>query len=290
MAVKSPLDFSIWSFCYAKGRVPRDFIEGSPLGSNQGLLEIPMIYSVIAPPAEGKIILVDTGFASGRSMSGRAFTDFEDPNAVLAKIEREPKDVGTIVMTHLHFDHAGNIDAFPQATIVVQRYEYESWKRVFSHVGDEPRDKSNWVFSSLNLDDFNRLDRAIADGRVVFVDGQHDLCPGVKLHLAADSHTFGSQWLEVATPEGPHVVAGDAVACFSNIERMWPPGYHQGNCWSLLDCYERIKATVGHDRLDRIVPGHDMNLFRRAPSWTKGQNPVAEVHLAAGQASMRPGA
>jgi N-acyl homoserine lactone hydrolase len=281
-------DFSIWSFCYAKGSVPCDFTEGSPVGSNQGLLEIPMIYSAIAPRAESKLILVDTGFAGGRSMTGRAFVDFENPRVVLAKIEREPKDVGTIVMTHLHFDHAGNIDVFPHATIVVQRYEYESWKRVLKDIGDEPRDKTNWILSSLNLDDISRFDRAIADGRVAFVEGEHDLCPGVRLNLAADSHTFGSQWVEVTTADGPHVIAGDAVASFANLERMWPPGYHQGNCWSLLNCYGRIKATVGENRLDRIVPGHDMEVFRRLPSWIKGQNPVAEVHLATGQGSMRP--
>lgn len=290
MSAKSSPDFSMWSFCYAKGRVPRDFIEGSPVGSNQGSLEIPMVYSAIAPSAESKLILVDTGFASGRSMTGRSFVDFEDPNVILGKIEREPKDVDTIVMTHLHFDHAGNIDAFPQATIVVQRYEYESWKHVLRHVGDKPRDKTNWIFSSLNVDDFSHFDRAIADGRVVFVEGDHTLRPGVKLHLAADSHTFGSQWIEVATPDGPHVIAGDAIASFANIESMWPPGYHQGNCWSLLECYGQIKATVGESRFDRIVPGHDMDVFRRIPSWTKGQNPVAEVHLAAGQRSMRPNA
>ena len=194
-------------------------------------------------------------------------------------------------MTHLHFDHAGNIDAFPQATIVVQRYGYESWKRVLKHVGDRPRDKTNWIFSSLNVDDFSHFDRAIADGRVVFAEGDHALRPGVRLHLAADSHTFGSQWVEVATPDGPYVIAGDAIASFANIESMWPPGYHQGNCWCLLECYElNQSSTAGEGRFDRIVPGHDMEVFRRIPSWTKGHNPVAEVHLAAGQKSMRPNA
>ena len=43
-----PPTISIWSFCYAKGQIPRDFIEGAPVGSNQGLLQIPMVYSVIA--------------------------------------------------------------------------------------------------------------------------------------------------------------------------------------------------------------------------------------------------
>jgi hypothetical protein len=105
------------------------------------------------------------------------------------------------------------------------------------------------------------------------------VCPGIKLHLAADTHTFGSQWIEVSTPAGPHVVAGDAVASYANLERMWPPGYHQGNCWNLLDTYRHLRSMVGEGHLDRIVPGHDMEVFRRTPSWT------AEVHLAAGQRS-----
>ena len=81
------------------------------------------------------------------------------------------------------------------------------------------------------------------------------------------------------------MVAGDAVASFANLERMWPPGYHQGNCWNLLDTYKRIQSTVGQCAWEPIVPGHDMELFRRAPSWNTGCNPVAEVHLAAGQRS-----
>jgi hypothetical protein len=57
-------DHSIWSFCYAKDQVPRDFIEGSPVGSNQGMLQIPMVYSVIATPysaGQRAVYLVDTG-------------------------------------------------------------------------------------------------------------------------------------------------------------------------------------------------------------------------------------
>jgi len=284
-----PSAFSIWSFCYAKGTLPRDFVEGAPVASNQGLHETPMVYSVIASPpgASREVLLVDTGFATGRSMTGRNFPDLETPPEVLAKVELEPKDVGTIVMTHLHFDHAGNIAAFPDANIIIQRYEYESWKRVLAKLGDQPRDKTNWILSSLSLDDISNFDRAIADGRVTFVDGDYDVAPGVSLHLAKDSHTFGSQWVEVATPEGPYVVAGDAVASYANLERMWPPGYHQGNCWSLLECYGEMMSLVGSENMNRIVPGHDMKLFDRSPSWVAGRNPVAEVYLAPGQKSAR---
>ncbi|MGP0089811.1 MAG: N-acyl homoserine lactonase family protein [Xanthobacteraceae bacterium] len=289
-AIDSP-DFSVWSFCYAKGQVPRDFIEGAPVGSNQGLLPIPMVYSVIAtPPAARRrhVLLVDTGFASGRSMTGRTFADFETPDTILAKVELEPKDVQTILLTHLHFDHVGNIDAFPNASILIQRSEYEGWKRALMRVADQPRDKRNWILSSMNPDDLRAFDRAVADGRVTFIEGSHEPCPGLTLHLAADSHTFGSQWIEISTPAGPYVIAGDCVVSFANLERMWPPGYHQGNSWNLLDTYDRIKRLVGEDKLERIVPGHDMELFRRLPNWVAGQNPVAEVHLAAGQRSFVP--
>ena len=139
-------DFSVWSFCFAKGEVPRDFVEGTPIGSNQGLLQIPMVYSVIAAPARSgrrEVFIADTGFASGKSMTGRSFADFETPRDVLAKIELDPWDVNTILLTHLHFDHAGNIDAFPEATILLQRREYNRWKHALTMLTDEPADKSN---------------------------------------------------------------------------------------------------------------------------------------------------
>jgi glyoxylase-like metal-dependent hydrolase (beta-lactamase superfamily II) len=283
-AIQSP-DFSIWSFCFAKGQVPREFIEGVPVGSGQGLLQIPMVYSVIAPASRNDVFIVDTGFSTGKSMTGRTFADFESPATILAKVELEPKDVKTILLTHLHFDHVGNIAAFPEADILVQRCEYERWKHALKTVADQPADKRNWILSSMNLDDIVRFDRAIADGRVKFVEGSHEVRPGLTLHLAAETHTFGSQWVEVATPDGPHVVASDTIVSYANLERMWPPGYHQGNSWNLLETYQRIKALVGEAKLTRIVPGHDMELFRRQPNWLAGNNPVAEVHLAAGQKS-----
>ena len=176
-AIQSP-DFSIWSFCFAKGQVPREFIEGVPVGSGQGLLQIPMVYSVIAAASRNDVCIVDTGFASGKSMTGRSFADFETPDAVLAKVELQPKDVKTILLTHLHFDHVGNIDAFPDATILLQRYEYERWKHALKTVADQPADKQNWILSSMNLNDIVRFDRAIASGRVKFIEGSHQIGPG----------------------------------------------------------------------------------------------------------------
>jgi N-acyl homoserine lactone hydrolase len=124
--------------------------------------------------------------------------------------------------------------------IYIQQSEYDGWKRALREIDGAASDKTNWVLSSMNLDDIVRFERAMADGRVTFIDGSHELSPGLTLHLAADTHTFGSQWVEVATPSGPYAIAGDAIVSYANVERMWPPGYHQGCSWNLLQCYERF--------------------------------------------------
>ena len=283
------VDHSIWSFCFAKGTLPRDFTQGSPVASNAGTHEIPMMYSAIVTAGPQRhVYLVDTGFTGGDSMTGKRFADVETPDEVLAKVGLTPADVDTILLTHLHFDHAGNLDAFPRAEIILQRSEYEAWRAALAALPDTSAGKSSWVLSSLNLDDIATFERAIAAGRVRFVEGDTEVAPGITLRLEAESHTFGSQWVEVATPDGAFVLAGDALASYPNIERMWPPGYHQGNGWNLLRGYNRLRAAVGEDRLHRIVPGHDMQVFQRNPSWVAGRNPVAEMHVAQGARSFIP--
>lgn len=281
-------DYSIWTYCYARGRVPADMMGGCPICSNQGMTDIPMLYSLIAsaPAAkERRLILVDCGFASGESMTGSRFQNIEMPDTVLAKTGFRPVDVDTLVLTHLHFDHAGNFDAFPNARIVVQRLEYDKWRQAIAAIPDLSAGKQHWALSSVDAKVLERFAVAVARGRVELLDGDAPIAPGVHCRLAADSHTFGSQWVQVETPAGPYVIAGDCVYWYSNIERMWPPGYLQGNPWNLMAIYARLRSLVGADRLQRIVPGHDMQIFKRHRSWLVGLNPVAEVHLARGEAS-----
>jgi N-acyl homoserine lactone hydrolase len=247
-----------------------------------------MHYTLVATgPAmdRRRLVVVDTGFESGRSMTGRPFENLEMPLTTFAKAGFRPEDVDIVVLTHLHFDHAGNFKAFPNARIVCQRREYDLWKETIAGIADTSPGKSLWVLSSMDLDLFKLFETAVADGRVDFVDGDAEISAGVHCRLAADSHTFGSQWVEVETAAGPHVIAGDCVYWYANLERMWPPGYLQGNPWNLMKTYERVRALVGDDRLQRVIPGHDMQIYARHPSWVAGAHPVAEVHLAKGEGS-----
>src|ERR1700761_2200757 len=112
-------DWSIWTFQFAEGRLPLDFSRGTPVASNQGTTPVPMIFSLLQSVG-GKRIVVDTGFASGASMTGPGFKDFVRSGDILDRLGVAADAVGPLVLTHLHFDHAGNLDAFPNARIFVQ--------------------------------------------------------------------------------------------------------------------------------------------------------------------------
>jgi len=272
------IDWSIWTFQFAEGRLPLDFVRGTPVASNQGTTPVPMIFSLLQS-SDGERIVVDTGFASGASMTGPGFKDFVRSDEILARHGIAADTIDTLVLTHLHFDHAGNLDAFPNARIFVQLYEYESWKKVLGRYGAGGITKDRWVFSSLDENNFRALDRAIAQGRVIFLDGDHHLCDGITCRLARDTHSFGIQWLEVQTSGGPFALAGDVCYSYFCAERMWPPGYLQGNPWNMIEEIERIRKVAGDD-LARLLPGHDIEIFKRHRSGESHGVKVAELHLA----------
>ncbi|HTY56561.1 MAG TPA: N-acyl homoserine lactonase family protein [Candidatus Binataceae bacterium] len=288
-------DYSIWVLCYARTKVSGDFMGGSPIASNSGTFEIPMLYTLVVSAPDTKdrrVIAIDTGFgesgfASAEDKLSGMFTEIEWPGVVLGKIGFRPEQVDTVILTHMHADHAGNVVAFPKAKVYVQREEYEGWTRLRRGELIKTAGVGSWAVSSINWENFDRFDEAIAAGRVTLLEGDREVAPGITCRLASQSHTFGSQWVEIQTSSGPHIVAGDCVYWYANLEKMWPPGYIQGNPWNVMQVFEKMNAIIG-DKLPRVVPGHDMEVFKRNANWTVGPNPVAELHLAPGEKSRRP--
>lgn len=285
-------DYSIWAFEFTHSSMPHDFFGGTVKNSDKGPARVPMIYSALLGGAEGEVpkpVVIDTGMKGDWSPSGNVYENCEPPPTILAKVGLDPRDVETVILTHLHFDHMGDLEAFPKAKFFVQQAEYDGWKRVFQLPDDVLRPTAQgWPLSSIHPPDFDVLDGLIEAGRVNFIDGDEEVAPGIVCHLARDSHTFGSQWVEVRTKSGPYVIAGDCVYWYENLENMWPPAYVQGNCWNLLAAYREISQVLGGD-VRHLVPGHDPLVFERHPSWVAGLNKLAEINLAAGAVSKNPG-
>jgi glyoxylase-like metal-dependent hydrolase (beta-lactamase superfamily II) len=128
----------------------------------------------------------------------------------LAALGLSHEDIDVVVLSHLHFDHAGGLLApwsperpepdllFPNATFVVGR---DAWERA-SH--PHSRDRASFIPGL--------VDKLAATGRVEIVDGTRSatLGEGWTFHKS-DGHTPGLLLAEVAMPDGPVVFAADLI-------------------------------------------------------------------------------
>jgi glyoxylase-like metal-dependent hydrolase (beta-lactamase superfamily II) len=133
---------------------------------------MPMDYFVWLIRGEGRTIMVDTGFnAEQAKQRGRTLT--RCPVGSLALLGVAPEDVQDVVITHLHYDHAGNIDLLPNAKFHIQDGEMDyacgrhMCQGLFRH--------------AYNVEDVVALVRRVYADRVVFHDGRETRCPGIEL-------------------------------------------------------------------------------------------------------------
>ena len=143
-------DYSIWVVEFARATSPLGLL----LHGQAGEREIPYSFTVLRSAEH--TILVDAGYADtgrGRELAAEdGITVWRDPAALLARTGLSPGDVDAILVTHAHFDHLGNLAAFPNATVYIQRREVEKWAWAVSL----PR-RMDWLKQGVSTDDLAGL-------------------------------------------------------------------------------------------------------------------------------------
>ncbi|MHA6642791.1 MBL fold metallo-hydrolase [Mesorhizobium sp. A623] len=162
-----------------------------------------------------------------------------------------PSDIKTVFLSHLHFDHAHNIDLFPKARFILSRREWEYAQN------PHPDDL---------LMPWGVLDH-LTKGNVELIEGEGELEDGL-FHFSAPGHTPGCHALEFDTDDKGHVViAGDAIKYIKEVIL--------GRCDMAFDTIETGTASIRRILAcaDRIVPGHFPELIRQPDghfSWDDG--------------------
>lgn len=201
----------------------------------------------------GGAVLVDTGFSHASALArGRSY--LLSPLESLGRLGCAPDSIRDVVLTHLHYDHAGNVGDFPAATVWVQDRE------VRYATGDCMCDpKQNHFFST---DDVAVLIKRLYQGNVRLVDGFHSLRDGIELHHVG-GHTDGLQIVRVRTTRGWVVLASDAAHYYENmaLQNPFPAIFSLDD---MLTGYARIRELA--DGEDLIVPGHDPAVCSRFES------------------------
>lgn len=201
---------------------------------------------------ETERILVDTGLHPGAAADAQDHYGGVESLAIfkleLAAPIAQQIDAGTVtkvVLTHLHFDHAGGLASLPESVpIFLQRREWEAG-------GDRAAIARNFY---LPLDY-----EGVAD-RVVLVDGDHDLLgDGAVELLLTPGHTPGHQSVRVG--DGL-IIGGDVTHFASGLDDHRFPLFAD-DFDAQRTSAERLRAL--RDEGVAVLPGHDPGVLRPGP-------------------------
>jgi glyoxylase-like metal-dependent hydrolase (beta-lactamase superfamily II) len=227
-------------------------------------LPMPLDYFVWAIHRDGfPPVIVDTGFGETAAMArGRIITRPVVEGLRAAGIDH--LQVEDVILTHLHYDHAGSLGVFPNAKFHVQDAElaFATGRHVCDRHTRAPFDGEPVA----------ELVRKLYADRVVFHDGDETFAPGIKLKLA-HGHTAGLQVVCCETARGTVVLASDAAHLYANITRKLPfPIFIDEADYARAQ--QRALELAGGS-LDHLIPGHDPLVLVAFPT----ENDIARVDL-----------
>jgi N-acyl homoserine lactone hydrolase len=227
-------------------------------------MRLPIPAFLIRHPTAGSI-LVDTAFHAsvatephvnlGRAMASVYKINMHVEQAVPAQLQKRgiaTQDVGLVLMTHLHYDHASGISQFPEATFVVDRGEWAA----ASHGGftdgyrrrltNHPFDWRTVDFTSDHTSPYapfaNTID-LLGDGSIRLVR-----TPG---------HTKGHMSVLCRLAGGELLITGDAAYSRRTIAERLIPIFLSGDRRDYLRSLEEIRRYIEDNPDAVILCGHD---------------------------------
>jgi len=227
------------------------------VGSPNEPIELPVSYFLIEH--EKGYVLFDTGHNLDTAKDLKNAVpeiiynvfrpDAYEEGFVLNSLEKagvKPEQITHVVCSHLHFDHAGGMGFFPNATYIVQRDELRC-----AYVPDP-----SIAFAYFKHDFDKDLNWTILDG---WVDNCYDIFDDGKLIIYfTPGHSPGHQSLLVnLEKEGSFLLTSDACYCAENLDEFKLPGIvddeaaYLANLRVFKDMQKRgVKIVFGHDPED----------------------------------------
>lgn len=172
-------------------------------------------------------VLVDVGIGTKWSDKERGIYKIDDQDPALTTAldayDLAPTDIDDVILTHLHFDHAGGVSrlddrdeivaTFPNATHWVQKRNW-SWAN-----SPSPRDEGSY-----RPQDFRFFEESGDAPELRLVDGIDEILPGIEV-LPQHGHTFGMQAVKIATDDHTYVYLADLIPTTSHLGDPYVMGY-----------------------------------------------------------------
>jgi glyoxylase-like metal-dependent hydrolase (beta-lactamase superfamily II) len=204
----------------------------------------PIDYFVWVARNQSRTLVIDTGFDQEESRL-RDRKILRLPAEALAMVDVDAQSVSDVIITHMHYDHAGTLQDFPAARFHLQADEMAYVTGPSMCQGD--------LSHPFTADHVCQMVRNVYSGRVSFSDGDAQIAPNITVHKIG-GHTRGLQCVRVLTRRGWVVLASDASHFYENVqERKLFPIVLDAEV--MLEGFQRLEDLA--DSPDHIIPGHD---------------------------------
>jgi glyoxylase-like metal-dependent hydrolase (beta-lactamase superfamily II) len=202
--------------------------------------------------SDDETILVDTGFDPVVG-ARRGRTCLIEPGEAMDRLGVTADTVSRVMITHLHYDHTGNLDRFPEAELLVPAVELDFW------LG--PMGRRGQFAHHVEEAELDVLRAAVDDGRVRSLVGGEEIADGVHaMHLGG--HSPGQMALAVFGSGLGVILASDAVHFYDELERERPFAVI-ADLAEMYEAYDNVREVAGD--VAHIVPGHDPAVMDRYP-------------------------
>jgi len=175
------------------GSVPKNIWSKSIAADSDNC--IPLACRALLLESDERKILVDVGVGDKWNDKLRKIYGIE--LAPPATLGLDPADITDVVLTHLHFDHAGGITylapngelklTYPNAQVHLQT---SNWERA---INPTPKDRASYLPENVE---------PLKSANLNLCDGTLEVLPNVYVHRV-DGHTPGQQWIEVGDAQDP---------------------------------------------------------------------------------------
>lgn len=210
---------------------------------NQGRVEDYPVIAWYVTDGSRKIV-VDTG----GSVPGERYQPYVRPpdqelDAQLARLGVDCGEITDVILTHLHWDHAGSNHFFKNATFYAQKAELQ------------------YAVAPLEIQRGSYDIPLLFKTEYTVLDGDQELFEGLSV-IVTPGHSPGSQCVLLDTERGPHLLAGDLFGLYECYESkpMLCSSFHT-DLVAYYDSLARV-ARLGA----RVFPGHEPRVFDR-PSY-----------------------